>query len=135
MEEKPISELTQAIKSSPPQLQEKKKGILKNTKKEKKKGLRWDESNLQENEKIKSSFQFTKINEPKTPYYSYLEDEAIDKMVIDKPSPLKKEKKSEWDSSSSDSDSETSFEEKRKAHYGNEFIKAKLFAKLQKDEE
>ena len=35
---------------------------------EKKGGVRWDEDNLRLNEEIKASLNWTKIDEPKTPY-------------------------------------------------------------------
>ncbi|GFH11356.1 uncharacterized protein HaLaN_06841, partial [Haematococcus lacustris] len=35
-------------------------------------GLKWDEANLDENEKIKSELPVVKITEPKTPYHAPL---------------------------------------------------------------
>lgn len=41
-------------------------------------GIRWDEHNLEENERIKASLITTKINEPKTPYIGPLSEEAME---------------------------------------------------------
>eukprot|EP00889_Picochlorum_renovo_P000946 jgi/Picre1/27976/NNA_000937.t1 len=52
-------------------------GCQKKEKKKKKGGVKWDESNLEENERIKRELNPTKIDEPKTPYYqSACEDET-----------------------------------------------------------
>ncbi|KAL6765207.1 hypothetical protein V8C86DRAFT_2463233 [Haematococcus lacustris] len=48
-------------------------------------GLKWDEANLDENEKIKSELPVVKITEPKTPYHAPLDgDEAsLEPMLLD----------------------------------------------------
>ena len=37
-------------------------------------GVLWDEQNLEENEVIKASLVYTKVDEPKTPYHKPLDD-------------------------------------------------------------
>ncbi|KAI8112179.1 hypothetical protein M9434_003503 [Picochlorum sp. BPE23] len=50
----------------------------KKEKKKKKGGVKWDESNLEENERIKRELNPTKIDEPKTPYYQSACEEETD---------------------------------------------------------
>jgi hypothetical protein len=41
-------------------------------------GIAWNETNLEENEKIKAALPKCKISEPKTPYHTLLPDEDIE---------------------------------------------------------
>lgn len=50
-------------------------------------GLKWDETNLEQNERIKAELPPVKITEPKTPYHAPLEGDAsgLDPLALDEP--------------------------------------------------
>jgi hypothetical protein len=103
------------------------------------KKAQWNEENLQENDIIKASMTFTKIEEPKTPYHSHLEvsDDVQDE--IDHIPTLEMEKideitdeKEEYEETEVVHDPD--FEKKRRAHY-NEFQMKGLLKRKYDDEE
>lgn len=108
---------------------------IQKLKKLKSKHFQWDEDNLKENDDIKSSMVFTKIDEPKTPYHTpkeYTEDRIHE---IESLSSLEdiQDPQIEY-SEESEVVHDPNFEAKRKNHY-NEFQMKKLLSTPIEDEE
>mmetsp|Transcript_21394 Transcript_21394/g.36481 ORF Transcript_21394/g.36481 Transcript_21394/m.36481 type:complete len:122 (+) Transcript_21394:132-497(+) len=89
-------------------------------------GLKWDENNLEENEKIKAELPQVKITEPKTPYHATLPGDAsgLDPLNLDLDSPCAGQHHHTKDD----------FEAARKKHYMQEALAASR-ALIQKEEE
>lgn len=78
-------------------------------------GIAWNETNLEENEKIKAALPKCKISEPKTPYHTLLPDEDIELEPL------------ALDGQAADADKKSksaAFEAARQKHYGMKNILA-----------